>query len=87
MGRENMEDYNADFLTMLQTWDAAVQHLESKDSKPPQPLVIATLIGWTQDRSYRDAAVNFWTSTDVHDPQPIDIANLLGWTPKRTLGA
>jgi hypothetical protein len=30
MRRENMSDYNADFLTMLQTWDAAVQHRESK---------------------------------------------------------
>ena len=47
MGRENMADYNADFLTMLQTWDAAVQHMESKDSKPPQPIGIAYLLGWT----------------------------------------
>lgn len=25
MGRENMEDYNADFLTMLNSWEAAVK--------------------------------------------------------------
>ena len=87
MGRENMADYNADFLTMLQTWDAAVQHLESKYSKPPQPIGIANLLGWTQDRSYRDAAINYLTSRDVTDIQPIELTRLLGWTPKRTLGA
>ena len=26
---ENMEDYNADFLTMLETWEAAVGHFTS----------------------------------------------------------
>jgi len=87
MGRENMADYNADFLTMLETWDAAVQHLESGSVNNPQAIEIATLLGWNMDRSYRDAAVNFWTSTDVHDPQPIEITNFLGWTSKRTLGA
>ena len=87
MGRENMADYNADFLTMLETWDAAVQHLESKDSKPPQPIGIATLLGWNMDRSYRDAAINYSTSRDVTDIQPIELTRLLGWTPKRTLGA
>jgi hypothetical protein len=51
MGRENMADYNADFLTMLETWDAAVQHLESLDSQPPQAIELATLLGWTQART------------------------------------
>ena len=50
MGRENMADYNADFLTMLETWDAAVQHLESVSVKNPQAIVIASLLGWTQLR-------------------------------------
>ena len=45
MGRENMADYNADFLTMLQTWDAAVQHMESKDATPSQPIELAYLLG------------------------------------------
>jgi hypothetical protein len=87
MGRENMSDYNADFLTMLQTWDAAVGYMPSKDGKPYQPIDIANFLWWTQDRSYRDAAVGFWPSKDGQAYQPIDIANLLGWTPKRTLGA
>ncbi len=26
-----MEDYNADFLTMLETWEAAVGHMASVD--------------------------------------------------------
>ena len=87
MGRENMADYNADFLTMLQTWDAAVQHLESGSVNNPQAIEITNLLGWTQDRSYRDAAVNYLTSRDVTDIQPIELTRLLGWTPKRTLGA
>ena len=41
MGRENMADYNADSLTMLETWDAAVQHLESTRAANPQAIVIA----------------------------------------------
>jgi ParB-like chromosome segregation protein Spo0J len=55
MGRENMADYNADFLTMLETWDAAVQHLELRDGQADQPIVIANLLGWTQDRTQRDS--------------------------------
>ena len=82
-----MSDYNADFLTMLETWDAAVDFSSSKDETRGHPVDIANLIGWTQDRSYRDAAVGFWPSKDGQAYQPIDIANLLGWTPKRTLGA
>ena len=27
LGRENMEDYNADFLTMLETWEAGQKYL------------------------------------------------------------
>jgi len=50
MGRENMSDYNADFLTMLETWDAAVQHLESRDATSSQPVEIATLLGWNMAR-------------------------------------
>ena len=87
MGRENMADYNADFLTMLQTWDAAVAFWPSKDGQADQPIEIATLLGWTQDRSYRDAAINYSTRGRVENVQPIELTRLLGWTPKRTLGA
>ncbi len=47
MGRENMADYNADFLTMLETWDAAIEYVPSRDGKPYQPIEIANLLGWT----------------------------------------
>ena len=50
MGRENMEDYNADFLTMLETWEAAVDHSPSRDGDKNQPVEIASLLGWTQTR-------------------------------------
>ena len=46
-----MSDYNSDFLTMLETWDAAVSYLPSLDGKSVQPIVIAELLGWTQART------------------------------------
>ena len=46
-----MSDYNADFLTMLQTWDAAVQHMDSKDATSSQPIDITDLLGWTSKRT------------------------------------
>lgn len=51
MGRENMEDYNSDFLTMLETWEAAVE-FSSMDERSIQPVEIARLLGWVQDRAY-----------------------------------
>ena len=45
MGREDMSDYNADFLTMLETWDAAVNYLTSRDVTDIQPIEIANLLG------------------------------------------
>lgn len=46
MGRENMEDYNSDFLTMLETWEAAVEHLSpSMDGDGTQALEIAGNMG------------------------------------------
>lgn len=53
MGRENMEDYNSDFLTMLETWEAAMEYWPSRDGQEAQPIEIARLLGWTQDRSQR----------------------------------
>ena len=40
-----MSDYNADFLTMLQTWDAAVQHMASRDATSIQRIDITNLLG------------------------------------------
>ena len=51
MGRENMSDYNSDFLTMLETWDAAVSFVPSLDGTSYQPIDIANLLGWTQNRT------------------------------------
>lgn len=52
MGRENMEDYNADFLTMLETWEAAVDHgVTSRDVSEQQVIEVARLLGWTQART------------------------------------
>lgn len=59
MGRENMEDYNADFLTMLETWEAAVAHLfPSMDGNKTQPVEIAKRLGWTQVRTPSGRQIN-----------------------------
>ncbi len=54
MGRENMEDYNADFLTMLETWDAAWNWVKSRAFKDPQPIEVTRLLGWTAGRGVVD---------------------------------
>lgn len=48
MGRENMEDYNADFLVMLETWEAAIgfRKFSGDSEKTNQALEIARLLGW-----------------------------------------
>ena len=48
MGRENLEDYNADFLVMLNTWEAGVQFLELDRAQNVQPFEIAQLLGFTR---------------------------------------
>ena len=58
MGRENMDDYNADFLTMLETWDAAVEYVTSRDVTPAQPIELATLLGWNMARTRGGVQMN-----------------------------
>jgi ParB-like chromosome segregation protein Spo0J len=52
MGRENMEDYNADFLVMLETWEAAVG-FAGRARLEKQPTDIARVLGWTNPRTDR----------------------------------
>jgi hypothetical protein len=56
LGWENLEDYNADFMTMLETWEAAVNFKwkskgyrlsESAISDRLQPIEVARILGWT----------------------------------------
>jgi hypothetical protein len=62
MGRENGEDYNADFTVMLNTWEGAVKFLDNskgndKSRGNPRPLDIAIALGWTRiDHSTKSAA-------------------------------
>ena len=46
MGRENMEDYNANFMVMLETWEAALK-FSRVAWKKSQPTDIARKLGWT----------------------------------------
>jgi hypothetical protein len=45
-----MEDYNADFLTMIETWEAAAI-FGSPANQLRQPIEIAKLLGWVSSRS------------------------------------
>jgi hypothetical protein len=47
MGRENMEDYAAEFPVMLESWEAATEFLRRAAQKA-QDLDVAVLLGWTR---------------------------------------
>lgn len=51
MGRENGEDYNSDFLTLLETWEAGLNWLTSAEVTDNQPIENARLLGWTLART------------------------------------
>jgi len=57
MGRENGEDYNAEFLVMLNTWEAAMS-FSAVPRKNPQPVDIARLLGWTEARGEEHDQMN-----------------------------
>lgn len=46
MGRENLEDYNSEFLIMLETWEAATKFSHPRENKT-EAVDIARLLGWT----------------------------------------
>jgi hypothetical protein len=52
MGRENLEDYTADFLVMLESWEAAVV-FAGRARQTSEPTDIAAILGWVrkEDRS------------------------------------
>ena len=47
MGRENDEDYNSDFLCMLETWESAVKW-SIENNKSTKRLDVSRLLGWTR---------------------------------------
>ena len=56
MGRENMEEYNSEFILMLETWEATHKFLSGNAGRSPQAIEIASLLGWTQMQTVRDTA-------------------------------
>ena len=48
MGRENLEDFNADFLIMLETWEATERYLGGHGRQNLQALDIAQFLGWIE---------------------------------------
>jgi len=57
MGRENMEDFNAEFLVMLESWEAAVK-FTVRTGKSAQPTEAAKLLGWMIERTDRNSHLN-----------------------------
>jgi len=51
MGRENLEDYNASFNCMLETWEAALRFYPEFSGETGSAVKIATLLGWTSRHS------------------------------------
>jgi hypothetical protein len=61
MGRENGEDYSADFLIMHNTWEAGVSFMEARPGnagQTAQPIDIARLLGWTEPHAKRTDQMN-----------------------------
>lgn len=46
LGRENLEDFNADLLILLETWKAA-KNFRAHEHGKSEPIDIANLLGWT----------------------------------------
>lgn len=57
MGRENMEEYNADFILMLETWEAGSVFCPYVDGQSRQPIDVAKLLGWTTVHSKRGSVL------------------------------
>jgi hypothetical protein len=56
MGRENLEEFNADFLIMLESWEAAEEFLRGDRDKTPQIIDIARLLGWVKNDKANNTA-------------------------------
>jgi hypothetical protein len=76
MGRENMEDYNADFLCMLETWEAAVKFRSPTGERKAQPIEIARLLGWTLPSTGRSAGTPAMSDTPPAQETPVPQALL-----------
>jgi ParB/RepB/Spo0J family partition protein len=63
MGRENLEDYNADFMCMFESWEAALRHIKPRAlAADLESRAIASTLGWTRKntgaRVKNDARLN-----------------------------
>lgn len=60
MGRENLEDYNANFLIQLESWEAAIKSglLSVRTESGAQAIDIALLLGWTRSQGGKTQILN-----------------------------
>ena len=75
MGRENLEDYNADFLVMLETWEAATGFRRDPGEKT-EMIDIARLLGWIRLR--QDGMRANDTALACHDAARLIEGNYIG---------
>jgi hypothetical protein len=55
MGRENLDEYQASFAVLLETWEAAVTFSRAHEARY-QPIDVARLLGWVTDGKMTQAA-------------------------------
>lgn len=59
MGRENLEDYNSDFLVMLESWRVAkASKFGDVSLQKAEPIEIARLLGWTTVKGRANEGMN-----------------------------
>lgn len=61
MGRENGEDYSADFQIMLNTWEAGMTFFAEREKKP-KDVEVARLLGWTRMSGNHDVMSDLATA-------------------------
>jgi len=71
MGRENMEDYNADFLVMLETWEATVGFFDARGRQKLQTIELARFLGWTGTRADRKCDIASHTARACSAAAPL----------------
>ena len=81
MGRENLEDYNADFLCMLEAWQAAKAFKERNSGRDRAPnlqaIDIASLLGWVRIKNAQGDLRANETASACHSADLLMVAGLV----------
>jgi len=82
MGRENLEDWNADFACMYEAWDAGHDLLFTRDPENvPKASEIATLLGWNKKNGEpNDTAQACYSAKKLLDADHLALDDIRGLT-------